>query len=89
MRTHTLLPEMLTCRDYETICATMGGGTSWKVALADTNKPDVILERATFPTTTPDETLGKIDNQDTLELLVGVSNKDGIVPTLQNAAKFK
>ncbi|EWM22566.1 fructokinase [Nannochloropsis gaditana] len=36
-----------------------GGGTTWKVAIAQ-EKPDNIVESIRFDTTTPDETFGKI-----------------------------
>jgi len=39
------------------IAAVEGGGTSFVVAIA--SSPTEVLERAEFPTTTPEETLGK------------------------------
>ena len=40
-----------------TLAAVEGGGTTWVVALAR-GDPDNVVERAEFPTTTPEETLG-------------------------------
>ncbi|KAL1515207.1 hypothetical protein AB1Y20_004268 [Prymnesium parvum] len=40
------------------LAAVEGGGTTWVVAIA-VGQPDNIVERAEFPTTTPDETLGR------------------------------
>ena len=40
------------------LAAVEGGGTTYVVAIAK-DKPENIIERASFPTTTPEETLAK------------------------------
>lgn len=42
-----------------TFAGVEGGGTSWRVAIA-VDSPDNITEHASFPTTTPEETLGQV-----------------------------
>ena len=44
-----------------TLAAVEGGGTTYVVAIAR-DKPENIIERASFPTTTPEETLNKCKN---------------------------
>eukprot|EP00929_Paragymnodinium_shiwhaense_P078478 TRINITY_DN40696_c0_g1_i1.p1 TRINITY_DN40696_c0_g1~~TRINITY_DN40696_c0_g1_i1.p1 ORF type:complete len:222 (+),score=14.74 TRINITY_DN40696_c0_g1_i1:132-797(+) len=43
------------------LAAVEGGGTSWRVALAYADTPADFIERASFRTTTPEETLGAIN----------------------------
>lgn len=42
------------------LCGVECGGQSFAVGLAHADRPDVIVERASFATTTPDDTLPKV-----------------------------